>query len=178
MRNGSVQDRIDHGADVGLVSHHPEIDAGIDDTFSDEDKASQLPILDSDLAVLAVTHVPVDITFVVRADPTGEDGLSKNHQDIPEDIATIGHLHAEHILGSVVRLLYGNRPESVKRLLAQQDVVRLDGIPRAIDTRYTCLKIPSKNYTFVKPHTRTLEKAGVWAYAFAIDDAGAAEDFP
>src|SRR5450830_946331 len=172
-----MQNRVDHGADVGLFSQHPEIDAGVDGAFTHEDKASQLPVLDRDLVILAVTHVPVDITFVMRTEPAGEDGLSKNHQDIPEDIATIGHLHAEHILSSVVRLLYGHGPESVKRFLAQQDVICLDGIPRAIDTRHTCFKIPSKNDTLVELHARALQKAGVGAHPFAINDTGAAEDF-
>ena len=170
-----MQNRVDHGADVGLFSQHPEIDAGVDGAFTHEDKASQLPVLDRDLVILAVTHVPVDITFVMRAEPAGEDGLSKDHQDIPEDVATIGYLHAEHVPGSIVRLLYGDRPESVKRLLAQQDIVRLDGIPRTIDTRYTCLKLPSKNDALVKLDTRILQKAGIGAHAFSIDGTAAAE---
>src|SRR5450830_1748391 len=176
VRNGPMQDRVGHRADVGLLSHHSEIDARVDGAFADEDKAFQLPILDNNFPVLTVTHVPVNITFVTRTDPAGEDGLSKDRQDIPEDVATVGHLHAKHIPGNLVRLLYSNRPESVKRLLAQQDVICLDGIPRAIDTRYTCLEVPSKNDTLVEPDTRVLQKAGIGAHALAIDDTAAAED--
>jgi len=100
-----MQDRVDHGADVGLVSHHPEIHTRVDDTFSDEDKAFQPTVLDDDLPVLAVTHVPVDITLVVRADPTGEDGLSKDRQDIPVNLSGYALLtfRITHRISNVIR---------------------------------------------------------------------------
>lgn len=89
MRDSSLQDRVDHGADVGLLSHHSEIDARVDGTFTHEDKTSQLPVPDRDLVILTVTHVPVHVTFVMRAEPAGEDGQSEDHEDVSVNLSGV-----------------------------------------------------------------------------------------